>query len=171
MVTGAGAKGARGPPELALAAAAEVGGAAVEPPAPATAARHADAIGHARHRREVARHQGELAGDAAPQERDHADVGVVTVDPLEAAFRELELVQRRRAAIEPVEIAHPALHPGVQRILEHVPLETLLVLPLAPLAELPAHEQQLLPGMGPHVAEQEPEAPQMLALLPRHVGG
>src|SRR5207248_7011714 len=158
IVTVGGAQDGLERPEVALAAAAVVGGVAVEPLAPATAARHADAIGLARHRREIARHQGELTGGAAAQERDNADVGVVTVDPLEAACRELELVQRRRAAIEPVEIAHPALHPGVQRILEHVPLETLLVLPLTPLAELPAHEQQLLARMSPHVAEQEPQA-------------
>src|SRR5437016_12754810 len=97
IVTVGGAQGGLERPEVALAAAAVVGGVAVEPLAPATAARHADAIGLARHRREVARHQGELAGGAAAQERDHADVGVVTVDPLDAAFRELKLVQRRRS--------------------------------------------------------------------------
>ena len=43
------------------------------------------------------------------------------------------------------------------------------MLPLAPLAELPAHEQQLLPRMGPHVAEQEPEARELLPLVPGHL--
>src|SRR5207237_8546026 len=104
IVTVGGAQGGLERPEVALAAAAVVGGVAVKPLAPATAARHADAIGLARHRREVARHAGELAGDAAPQERDHADVGVVTADPLEAAYRDVELAQRRRAATEPDEI-------------------------------------------------------------------
>src|SRR5947207_11167711 len=122
IVTVGSAQGGLERPEVALAAAAVVGGVAVEPLAPATAARHADAIGLARHRREVARHQGELAGGAAAQERDHADVGVVTVDPLEAACRELELVQRRRAAIEPCGIEYHEMNPRVERIQEVWPL-------------------------------------------------
>src|SRR6266850_1285614 len=78
-------------------------------------------------------------------------------------------LRRRRVAIEPVEITAPALHAGVQRILQHVPLEALLVLPLAPLAEFPAHEQQLLARMGPHVAEQQPQAGELLPLIPGHL--
>src|SRR6202162_4283084 len=134
-------------PEVALATATVVGGVAVEPLAPAAATRHPDAVCLARHRREVAGYQGELARGAAAQERDHAYVGVVAVDPLETGFGEIQLVQRRHVAIELIEITDPALHAGVQRILQHVPLETLLVLPLAPLAEFPAHEQQLLGGI------------------------
>src|SRR5256885_7100245 len=74
-------------PEVALAAAAVVGGVAVEALAPAPATGHADAVCRARHRREVAGHQRQLVAPAPAQERDHAHVGVVAVDPAEAGDR------------------------------------------------------------------------------------
>ena len=68
-----------------------------------------------------------------------------------------------------VQIAHPALHAGVQRVLQQVPVEALVVVPLALLAELAAHEQQLLARVRPHVAVQQPQVGELLPLVARHL--
>ncbi len=56
----------------------------------------------------------------------------------------------------------------MQGVLQHVPLQALVVLPLAALAELAAHEQQLLARMAPHVAQQQAQVGELLALVPGH---
>src|SRR6516164_10458036 len=52
--------------------------------------------------------------------------------------------------------------------LQYVPLETLLVMPFASLRELPAHEEQLLPRVRPHVAVQQPHARELLPVIAGH---
>ena len=54
-------------------------------------------------------------GPAAAQEAEHAVLGVVAVDPLEAGRVAIALVQGRLAAVERVQVAHPALQPAVER--------------------------------------------------------
>src|SRR5512145_3455562 len=78
-------------------------------------------------------------------------------------------MERRLAGIRPVEIRDPALNALVARIdPEHMPFEAVLVRPLAPLAELPAHEKKLLPRMGPHAAKEEPQVGELLLSVARH---
>ena len=69
------------------------------------------------------------------------------VDPLEATRVVVARMQRRAAAIERVEIAHETLHAGMPRFVEQSPVERLIMVPLAPLSELAAHEEQLAPRM------------------------
>src|SRR5436190_22574623 len=123
----------------------------VEQLAPEAAARHAKAIVVARDRREVAHHQDRRRRLVAlAQERDDALLPVAALHPAEAVVREVFLVQRRLLAQDAVEVAHPALHALVARIhLQHMPLEARLVRPFAALAELAAHEEELLAGMRP----------------------
>ena len=68
------------------------------------------------------------------------------------AWIAVQLVQRRQRAIELVEIADQGLDAGVLLLLEQVPVERMIVIPFALLAELAAHEQQLLAGMAEHEA-------------------
>ena len=68
------------------------------------------------------------------------------VDPLETGF-EVDLEQRGLPGVGPVEILDEPLDAGVHRILGEVPVEAVVVVPLAPLRELRAHEHQLLAGM------------------------
>src|SRR6202043_3664241 len=110
---------------------------------PVAAARHTDAIVNAHERREVAYDEDHFAA-ALSQECDDARLVVVAVDPLEALPAEVERVQRCRCHVEAIELAHPALHSGVQRVLQHMPVETCIMVPLAALAELASHEEQLL---------------------------
>src|SRR6185503_14728667 len=133
--------------EVAHAAAAVEGRVAVEELAPAAAARHADAVVVARHRREVAHHRDRRRVAGLPQERDDALLPVAALDPAEALDGEILLVERSLAPVERVQVRDPALHAFVALVHgEHVPFEARLVRPLAALAELAAHEQQLLAG-------------------------
>ena len=55
------------------------------------------------------------------------------------------------------------------RKFEQVPVEAAVVVPFAPLAELAAHEQQLLAGLGEHVAEQQPQVGELLPVVAGHL--
>ena len=61
-------------------------------------------------------------------------------------------MQRRQRAIEPVEIADQGLDAGIFLLLEQMPVKRAIVAPFAFLAELAAHEHQLLAGMCEHKA-------------------
>ena len=78
-------------------------------------------------------------------------------------------MQRRLGVIVPVEILHEAPQRGVHRIVEQVPVEAEVVVPLAPLPEFRAHEQQLLAGMAVHVAVQRPQGRVLLPHVARHL--
>ena len=106
----------------------------------------------------------------APDEAQRAAVGVVAIDPFEAARLAIEPMQRRLAAIERVQVAHPTLHTAMRRELEQVPLDAVIMAPLAPLADVAAHEQQLLPGLHVHVAEQHTQIGELLPIVTRHPG-
>ena len=55
----------------------------------------------------------------------------VAVDPLEARRLAVELMQRRQPSIEPVQVADEPLRTGMQRIIEQMPVEARVVVPLA----------------------------------------
>ena len=55
------------------------------------------------------------------------------------------------------------------RVLQQVPVQAVLVRPFPPLAELPAHEKQLLPGLGVHVAEEQPQVGELLPVVAGHL--
>src|SRR5437588_12828377 len=52
--------------------------------------------------------------------------------------------------------------------LEQMPVEARLVVPLAPLAKLPTHEEQFFAGLGIHIAQQESEVGVLLPRVPGH---
>jgi len=93
-------------------------------------------------------HRSEIADEqqlvirilTATQEADHAPLKIAAVNPGESAGLEISLVKCGLATIGGVQIAYPALQPGVQRCLEEMPFETAVVIPLRPLPELPTHE-------------------------------
>src|SRR5262245_28826597 len=98
------------PAEVLHAASAVEWGVAVERLAPEPASRNAQDIVRSRHRREVAdNEQRATATPRLPHKADDARVGIVAVDPLEAGLVEIELMQRRLGAVEPVEVGDPAL--------------------------------------------------------------
>src|SRR5207248_5973818 len=68
-----------------------------------------------------------------------------------------------------VQIANPSLNARVPGIAEQVPVEALIMIPFAPLAELVAHEHQLLAGMAEHVAEERAQRGALLPDVARHL--
>jgi hypothetical protein len=93
----------------------------------------------------------------------------VAVDPFEAEPIEIDLVQCRLAAIESIQIGHVPLHTLVRLPLQQVPLQRFVVVPLVPLTEIAAHEQQLLTGMRPHVTVREPQVREPLPQVAGHL--
>ena len=73
-------------------------------------------------------------------------------------------------AQDAVQVADPQAQPTMTRLIEQVPVEALLDVPLAPLTELAAHEEQLFARLGVHPAEQEPQVGELLPLVARHLG-
>ena len=123
---------------------------------------HWGEVGDARH--------DPLVGYREPEERQHAMVGVVRVDPAEPRPVEVLLPEGRLAAVHRVEFCDQALDPGVLGVLQQVPVHAGVVPPLVVLGDLAAHEQQLPSGMGPHPRQQRPQVRELLPAVPGHLG-
>ena len=78
------------------------------------------------------------------QESKDALLGVVHFQPLETLAAEVNLVEGRLGPVEAVQILHAPAERAVWLSLQRPPLQAGLVAPLALLAQLAAHEQQLL---------------------------
>src|SRR5690348_10473159 len=156
--------------EIAHSAAAVIGGVGVDPLAPETIARNPDTIPGAGFRSEVA--HGDYRGivfETVTQERQHTVFMVVHLDPLEARGLAIAAVQGGRIAIGAVEVADQVLDAAVFRLLEQVPIEAVVMVPLAVLRELAAHEQQLLAWVRPHESEVRAQVGESLPAVPRHL--
>src|SRR6202043_3261037 len=156
--------------EVAPAGTAVFPGIGIQNLAPDPAGRYADQEIGARNRREIAYHeQRSTLTRRLAQERDDADFRTVEVHPFESVGGKIDLVQRRFAAVNPVQVAHQVLYTGVFRQIGNPPLELALVRPFAPLPEFAAHEQQLLAGMRPHVAVKGAQVGELWPVVARHL--
>jgi hypothetical protein len=125
------------PAAVADAAAAVFGGVGVEALAPAAGEGAADPVILARHGREVADDERDVARlAAAAQIGERALLPIGGVDPLEPLGLAVERMQRRQVAVEPVQIADEELDAAMHRVLEEVPVEAAVVVPLRALPEL-----------------------------------
>jgi hypothetical protein len=152
--------------EVAHAAAAVDGRVAVEELAPVARHRAGHAQRHARLGCHVADgHRQRIAGAAAPHEgQDRAVRAARTGSQLKPSPSK-SLTCSAGTGGRRVEVGHPARHAGVQGPRPQVPVERALVVPLLQLAELAAHEQQLLARVRPHVAVQVAQAREALPLV------
>src|SRR5579862_4595807 len=155
--------------EVSLSAPAIFARVAVELLMPQARPRNPDTIILPHHGRKVAHDQHRRTRAILAQKRQHARLGVAVVYPLEALGREIELEQGASPPVETIQVANPSLRPRVQRVLQDVPFEALLVLPLASLPEFRPHEEQLLARMGPHVAVQQPQVGELLPFIAGHL--
>ena len=96
-------------------------------------------------------------------ERDDAPFEVAAVHPFESGVIEVHLMQRALFLEGAIEIPHPMLNALMVLVLEQVPVQTLVVIPFAPLPKLTSHEHELLARMAKHVSV---ERSQRGALLP-----
>lgn len=127
---------------------------AVEALAIASRSRHADTVPGSGDWREIAHDDCQVTGTStAAQMGERAAFRVVDINTLEACGLDVELVERRLAAIETVEIAHSTLHTAMHGIIEKLPIETYVVVPLALLSEFAVHEEKFLAWMRPHETE------------------
>ena len=76
----------------------------------------------------------------AANEADDAPLGVFAIDPLEPRGIAIQFIQGTLAAIYRIEIPHPARQSRVKRILQQMPIEALVMIPLRPLPKVIAHE-------------------------------
>ena len=81
----------------------------------------------------------------------------------------VELPQRRHGRVERAEVDHQMLHAGVRRVVEQRPVERRFVRPLVLVAELAAHEEELLAGVRPHPAEHGAEVREALPWIAGHL--
>ena len=93
---------------------------------------------------------GPVAVHPVALEDEHGLLGVAAVDPGEARLLAVARVQRALRAVGPVEVAHEPAHALVVLVAQQVPVERDVVVPLALLRELAAHEEELLARMRPH---------------------
>src|SRR5574337_1337165 len=94
----------------------------------------------------------------------------MAVDPPESVRIAIDLVQSRQPLIKLVQIPHQPLQPLMVRAFrEQVPVQTPVVIPLAPLAELSSHEQKLLPRMPIHEDIEAAQVGELLPVIARHL--
>src|SRR5438876_1634976 len=151
---------------IAVAAAAVVRGVAVERLAPQARPRDADAVVADDAGQEMADDEDRrLVASAFAQECEDLIVVVVAVDPLETGRLAVAFVQRGQLRVSLVEVAHPVLDSTVGWLVEQMPVEALVVIPFAPLAELAAHEQQFLAGLAVHVTVQQAQPSELVPVV------
>src|ERR1035437_1766125 len=126
---------------VAFVGAAVNGGITIQHFAPEAFVRNADAVAAPEHGSEIAshHHRGGLIFPKAHVSQ-HAVVGVVSIDPAPSVGSEVAFIQCGLAAVIGVQIAYPALYPLMRSKPEQMPLDAAVVLPLAILANLAAHE-------------------------------
>src|SRR5690606_22998318 len=145
---------------------------AVQQTTPATRRRRAERVVLARHGRAVERYdhwRAALPRRGLTHESEHALRCVVRVDPAEALPCVIARMQLGTRAIQPVERASPGLPLLMMRMLYGRPRKILVVAPLVPLTELPAHEHQLLAGVSHHVADEQAIVGQLAPFIARHL--
>src|SRR5262245_43623310 len=88
--------------------------------------------------------------------------------PFESRILAIELVQSAHRPVKPIEVADQGLNAGVAGVLEKMPIERVVMAPLACLTELAAHEQKLLAGVTEHEAVIGAQICKALPLVARH---
>ena len=128
--------------EVTAAAAPEMLGVGIEDLLPEATMRNADAVVVARDRRKVQRDDDALGRrPALAQEGEGVVFGIVRIDPLEARRRAFGCVQGGLAAIEVIEIAEQKAQRRMRGRIEKRPLESAVVIPFRPLAEICASQE------------------------------
>src|SRR5215469_1026314 len=150
-------------------AAAVQRGIAVEDLAPGPRKWNLDAVVAIDLRREVYHHEATVLRLASfTQPREYAAFGVMHDQPLEPGVLTIEFVQSRYRAVKTIEITDQSLHARVPGVLEKMPIKRMIVAPFVLLAELAAHEQELLAGVTEHEAVISAQVGEALPLIARH---
>ena len=136
---------------------------------PGASKRHANAIPLTRYRGKVGDHQQGLAILAPAQPGINAVGRIIANQPLKALRYIILLIQRRLLAVQPVQVTHQLLHAPVLGVLQQIPVQLLIMVPFAPLAEFAAHKQQFLARMRPHKAQIGTQVGEFLPAISGHL--
>src|SRR5208283_625843 len=101
-------------------------------------------------------------------EREAAVVGVVKIYPLKSSITIIVLRKGRLALVKEIEMLDQPSKAVVQRVLEQVPIDGLVVIPFLPLADFASHEQQLFAGVRVHPCVKHSEVGELLPWITRH---
>src|SRR5215471_5670014 len=154
---------------IAIATPLIVSGIAVEHLTPHAAVWRPNLVVETRYRREVADHQDAVAGrPALAQKAYDTAFDVITIYPGEGLRVAVTLIERWCLSVEMVQVRHPPLQASVWRKRQQMPVQAGIVMPLAPLAELPTHEEELFADLSIHIAQQESEVGEFLCVIPWH---
>ena len=115
--------------------------------------------------REVQKTVQHIAVLVFPLVGEHRVGVVIGDDPLEAFPAVVDFPERGGLFIEVVEGPRVRLQFAVHVVVEQVPVELALVVPLAELAELAAHEEEFLAGVGVHVGQHGADTGELLGVL------
>ncbi len=89
-------------------------------------------------------------------------------DPFKTLMVMVTLMQCAKVAVHVVYITHQALHAGMERLVQQMPVQSVVGIPFAPLRNLAAHEQQLLTRVSPHQCQIRPQIGKGLPLIAWH---
>src|SRR6266545_92751 len=157
---------APGVPQIASAIDVCIG---IEHLAPEPCEGNSDAVVAIDLRGEVHHHQAAVVRVAPlAQPGKNTAFGIVHDQPFETCRLTVELVQRRRRSVQLIEVAHQALDAGMRWLFQKMPIERMVVPPLALLPELVAHEQELLARMTEHEPVIGAQVRKLLPAVARH---
>ena len=109
--------------------------------------RHADTVALPTDWSEITRsHQRVLRLPILANERQHAVVPVVAIDPFEPAWVIVEHSQRRHATVDLIQIPDNALDALMIDVIEQMPVEALVVAPSLDWPKSPPMKSVFLPG-------------------------
>ena len=144
-------------------------GISVENLPPPSGPRQPDPIAVAGHRREIGHHDHRrILRFSISRESHHGLVAIVDHDPAKAFRLAVARMQSRLRLVKPVQIPDKQLNPFMQRKFEKMEIEAAILVPLAALSELLAHEQKLLARMRPHEAVIGAKVRKLLPIVARH---
>lgn len=102
-------------------------------------------------------------------EADDGVTVVIAVNPLETVLIEIVLPQCRFIFVERIQLLHHPLKANVRLVIQQIPLQVSPNIPFSTLAELHAHEDRFLAGMGPHVGKQGTRVGVLLPVISWHL--
>ena len=105
---------------------------------------------------------------AAAEEREHAVVGIVGVNPFETVPVEIDLMEGGFGGVKMVEIGDEPLDAAVGIPLEQVPIEAAGFGPFVTLGEFLAHEEEFLSGVGVLIGVEEAQIGELLPQVAGH---
>ena len=105
----------------------------------------------------------QVAAVLSPPDEGKETVGAVEmINPLEALRPVIEFMESGFLSVKTVQILDQSFHSGVLRILEQMPGDAYLMIPLLRLPDLSSLEKQFLARMREHPGEKQPQICELL---------